>query len=54
MGGYEGVGHASKSSGFLRVEACSARVSHSGLKTDGDTTAGDRRGTIVEITSESC
>jgi hypothetical protein len=47
------VGHASRSSGFLRVEACPARVSQSGLKTDGGATAGDKRGTIVEVTSES-
>jgi hypothetical protein len=43
------VGHASRSSGFLRVEASVSMVSQSGLKTGGGTTAGGARGTIAEV-----
>jgi hypothetical protein len=32
------VGHASRSTGLLRLEASQARVFHSGLKTSGGTT----------------
>jgi hypothetical protein len=46
------VGHASRSSGFLHVEASLARVSQSGLKTGGGVTADGARGTIVEVASE--
>jgi hypothetical protein len=49
----DGVGHTSKSSGLLRVEARRARVSQSGLKTGEGVTAGGARGTIAEVTSES-
>jgi hypothetical protein len=45
------VGHASRSSGLLRVKASLARVSQSGLKTGGGATAGGARGTIVEVAS---
>jgi hypothetical protein len=48
-----GVGHTSRSSGLLRVEASLARVSQSGLKTDGSVTAGGARDTITEVVSES-
>jgi hypothetical protein len=48
------VGHAPRSSGLLHVKASLARVSQSGLKTDGDATTGGARGTIVEVTSEAC
>jgi hypothetical protein len=48
-----GVGHASRSSGFLSVEASLARVSHSGLKTGGGVTTGGARGTIAEVASEA-
>jgi hypothetical protein len=34
------VGHASRSSGLLRVKVSRTRVSQSGLKTGGDATAG--------------
>jgi hypothetical protein len=47
------VGHASKSSGLLHVEPSQNRVSQSGLKTDGGVMAGDARGTIIEVASES-
>jgi hypothetical protein len=47
------AGHASRSSGFLRVEASLARVSQSGLKTDRGATAAGARGTIAEVTSDS-
>jgi hypothetical protein len=48
-----GVGHASRSSGLLRVEASLARVFQSGLKTGGGATTGGARGTITEVASES-
>jgi hypothetical protein len=48
-----GVGHASRSSGLLRVKASLARVSQSGLKTGGGATAGGARGTIVEVASQA-
>jgi hypothetical protein len=47
------VGHVSRSSGLLRVEVSQARVSQSGLKTDGDATAGGTPDTIVKVASES-
>jgi hypothetical protein len=47
------VGHASRSSGLLGAEASLARVSQSGLKTDGATMTGGARGTITEVTSEA-
>jgi hypothetical protein len=47
------VGHASRSSGLLHVEASLARVSQSGLKTSEDAMVDGARGTITEITSES-
>jgi hypothetical protein len=46
-------GHASRSSGLLRVEASLARVFQSGMKTGGGATAGGARGTIAEVTSEA-
>jgi hypothetical protein len=45
------VGHTSKSSGLLRVEASWARVSQSGLKAGRGVTVGGARGTIVEVES---
>jgi hypothetical protein len=47
------TGHASRSSGLLRVEASLARVSQSGLKISGDVTMGGTRGTIIEVASEA-
>jgi hypothetical protein len=47
------VGHVSRSSGLLHVEASLARVSQSGLKTDGGATMGGARDTIAEVTSEA-
>jgi hypothetical protein len=46
------AGHASRSSGLLRVEASLVRVSQSGLKTGGGVTTGGARGTITEVASE--
>jgi hypothetical protein len=46
------VGHTSRSSGLLCVEASLARVSQPGLKTGGGTTAGGACGTIAEVASE--
>jgi hypothetical protein len=46
------VGHVSRSSGLLCVEASLARVSQSGLKTGGGMTAGGARGTIAKVASE--
>jgi hypothetical protein len=48
-----GVGHTLRSSGLLYGEASLARVSQSGLKTDGGATAGGARGTITEVASEA-
>jgi hypothetical protein len=47
------VGHASRSSGLICVEASLTRVSQSGLKTHGGATTGDARGTIAEVASEA-
>jgi hypothetical protein len=47
------VGHVSRSSGLLHVEASLVRVSQSGLKTGGDTTTGGIRGTITEVVLEA-
>jgi hypothetical protein len=47
------VGHASRSSSLLHVDASLARVSQSGLKTNGGAMAGGARGTITEVTSET-
>jgi hypothetical protein len=47
------VGHASRSSGMLRVEASLARVFQSGLKTGGCATMCSTHGTIVEVASEA-
>jgi hypothetical protein len=47
------VGHASRFSSLLRLEASLARVSQSGLKTCGGATMGDARGTITEVASEA-
>jgi hypothetical protein len=44
------MGHASRSSGLLHVEASLARVSQSGLKTGIGVMAGGARGTIAEVT----
>jgi hypothetical protein len=49
----ENMGHASRSSGLLRVEASLARVSQSGMKTGGGTTAGGAHGTITEVASKA-
>jgi hypothetical protein len=43
------VGHASRSSGLLHVEASRARVYQSGLKTGGCATTGGVRDTIAEV-----
>jgi hypothetical protein len=49
------VGHASRSSSLLGVEASLTRVSYSGLKIGGGATTGGARGTITEVASEvSC
>jgi hypothetical protein len=47
------VGHTSRSSGLLSVEASLAWVSESGLKTGGGMTVGGACGTIVEVASET-
>jgi hypothetical protein len=47
------VGHASRSSSLLRVEASLARVSQSGLKTGGGVMTGGARGTITEVASKA-
>jgi hypothetical protein len=47
------MGHASRSSGLLGMEASLARVSQSGLKTSGGVTMGGAPGTIAEVASEA-
>jgi hypothetical protein len=48
-----GARHASRSSSLLGVEASLARVSQSGVKTDGGATTGGARGTIAVVASEA-
>jgi hypothetical protein len=48
-----GVGHTSRSSVLIHVEASLTIVFQSGLKPGGDATTGGARGTIVEVTSEA-
>jgi hypothetical protein len=47
------VGHASKSSGLLHVEASLAMISESNLKTGRGATVVGACDTIIEIVSES-
>jgi hypothetical protein len=47
------VGHTSRSSGLLWVEASLARVFQYDLKTSGGTMTGGARGTITEVASEA-
>jgi hypothetical protein len=47
------VGHTSRSSGLLHMEASLARVSQSSLKIGGGATADGARDTIVEVASEA-
>jgi hypothetical protein len=47
------VGHASRSSGLLLLEASLTMVSQSGMKTGGGVTVGGARGTITEVASEA-
>jgi hypothetical protein len=47
------VGHASRSSSLLGVEASVARVSQSGLKTGRGAMTGGARATIAEVASEA-
>jgi hypothetical protein len=47
------VGHASRCSSLLGVEASLTRVSQSGLNTGGGATTGGACGTIAEVTSET-
>jgi hypothetical protein len=47
------VGHASRSSGLLHVEASLVRVSQSDMKTDGGATLCGAHDTIADVTSEA-
>jgi hypothetical protein len=47
------VGHASRSSDLLRVEASLVRISQFVLKTSGGTTTGGACGTIMEVVSKA-
>jgi hypothetical protein len=47
----DGMRHASRSSGLLRVKASRISVSQSGLKTGGRVTAGGTYSTIMEVAS---
>jgi hypothetical protein len=49
-----GVGHVSRSSDLLHLEASLARVSKSGLKTGGGATTGGACGTIAVVALEAC
>jgi hypothetical protein len=44
------MGHVSRSSGLLHLEANHARVFQSSLKTSGCAMVGGARGTIAEVT----
>jgi hypothetical protein len=47
------VGHTSRSSSLLHVEASRARFSHSDLKTGGDAMISGACGNIVEVALKS-
>jgi hypothetical protein len=47
------MGHVSKCSGLLRVEASLTSVFQFSLKTSGGATMGAARGTIAEVASEA-
>jgi hypothetical protein len=47
------MGHASRSSGLLHVEASLARASQSDLKTGGGAMTGGACDTITEVASEA-
>jgi hypothetical protein len=47
------MGHASRSSGLLNMEASLTRVFQFGLKTDGGAMVGGARGSITEVASEA-
>jgi hypothetical protein len=47
------VGHASRFSSLLHMEARLAMVSQSGLKTGGGAMTSDARGTITKVASEA-
>jgi hypothetical protein len=47
------AGHTLRFRGLLHVEASLARVSQSGLKTDGGVMTGGACGTIAEVASEA-
>jgi hypothetical protein len=47
------MGHASRSSNLLGVEASMARIFQSGLKTGGGASTGGARDTITEVASEA-
>jgi hypothetical protein len=47
------VGHASRSSSLLDMEASLARVFQSDLKTGGGAMTGGARGTIAEVASDA-
>jgi hypothetical protein len=46
------VGHTSRSTDLLRVEASLVRISQSTMKTGGGETMGGTRGTIAKVASE--
>jgi hypothetical protein len=49
----DGVGHSSRSSGSLHVDACQARVFQSGLNTGGGAMVGGAHVTITEVALSS-
>jgi hypothetical protein len=50
-GDEDDVGHTSRSTGLLHMEASWARISQFGLKTGRGATAGGAHGTIMEVAS---
>jgi hypothetical protein len=51
MGGWLGMGHASRSDGLFRLEASRSRISQSVLKTDRDAMTGVAYGIMTDVTS---
>jgi hypothetical protein len=47
------MGHASRSSGLIHVEASRARIFQSSIKTGGGATTDGARGTITDVVSRS-
>jgi hypothetical protein len=53
MGGYDDVGHVSRSSDLLHVKASLARVSQSNIKTDRGATVGGAESCLEGVNMQS-